>query len=98
MTAATSTPPVTMNFTDDWSASRSMPLEIDPMVIAPSSADHTDPRPPNRLVPAITGPAMAKRGRSLPPADWATDSRRQAGRVPPTARVLAEEPDHTNRG
>src|SRR4051794_26165965 len=52
---------MTVNFTELWSASSSMPSEIDPMVIAPRSADHTDPHPPNRLVPAMTGPAMANR-------------------------------------
>src|SRR5918992_842461 len=40
-----------------------MPLEIDPITIAPSSADQTEPRPPNRLVPAITGPAIANSAR-----------------------------------
>ena len=28
-----------------------MPLEIEPITSAPSSADQTEPRPPNRLVP-----------------------------------------------
>ena len=36
-----------------------MPLEIEPITIAPSSADQMKPRPPNSEVPAITGPAIA---------------------------------------
>ena len=39
-----------------------MPLEIEPITSAPRSADHADPRPPNRLVPAITGPAASRPG------------------------------------
>ena len=34
VTAASSTAPVTMNFTEDSSARRSMPLEIEPMTSA----------------------------------------------------------------
>jgi hypothetical protein len=67
-----------------------MPFEIDPIVIAPSSADHTDPRPPKRLVPAMTGPAMAKSSRSLPPVDWSTASSREAASTPPIAAIAPE--------
>ena len=59
VTAASRTPPVIMNLTDDSSPSRLMPFEIEPITSAPSRADQTEPRPPNRLVPAITGPAIA---------------------------------------
>ena len=41
-----------------------MPLLMEPMTMAPSRADQTVPRPPKRLVPAMTGPAMANRRRS----------------------------------
>jgi hypothetical protein len=37
---------VTMNLTDDSSASRSIPLEIEPITTAPSSAGQTVSRPP----------------------------------------------------
>ena len=47
---------MTMNLTAEESASRSMPLEIEPMTSAPTSAVQTAPRPPKRLVPAMTGP------------------------------------------
>jgi hypothetical protein len=67
-----------------------MPFEIDPIVVAPSSADHTDPRPPKRLVPAMTGPAMAKSSRSLPPVDWSTASSREAASTPPIAAIAPE--------
>ena len=80
---------MTMNFTDDSSASRSMPFEIEPITSAPSSADHTVPRPPNRLVPAITGPAIASSSRSLPPEPWLTANSREAcmiRRSPPSSR------------
>ena len=87
-TAARRTPPVTMNFTEDSSASRSMPLEIEPMTSAPSSAPHTEPRPPNRLTPAITGPAMASSSRSPEPEDWLTASSREAARMPPNAASI----------
>ena len=40
-----------MNLTAEESASRSIPLEIEPITSAPSSADQTEPRPPKRLVP-----------------------------------------------
>ena len=59
VTAASNTEPVTMNLTDDEYASRSMPFEIDPITREPNSADHTVPRPPNRLVPPMTAAAMA---------------------------------------
>ena len=64
-----------------------MPLEIEPITSAPSRADHTVPRPPNRLVPAITGPAMASSSRSLAPELWLTASRREAARMPPIADI-----------
>src|SRR5439155_20538135 len=44
ITASSSTAPVTMNLSSDGRASWSIPLEIDPMTSAPSSADHTVPR------------------------------------------------------
>src|SRR5215217_2201716 len=87
-TAASSTAPVTMNFTDDWSASRSMPFAIEVITSAPSSACHTLPRPPNRLVPAITGPAIASSRKSPAPEDWFTASRRDAAMMPPMAAMV----------
>ena len=84
-TAASRTPPVIMNLTDDSSPSRSMPLAIEPMTSAPSSASQTEPRPPKRLVPAITGPAIDSSSRSLPPDAWLTASRREAAMMPPNA-------------
>ena len=33
---------MTMYLTEDWSASRSIPLEIEPITRAPSRADQTD--------------------------------------------------------
>ena len=62
-----------------------MPLAIEPITSAPSSASQTEPRPPKRLVPAITGPAIASSSRSLPPEDWLTASRREAAMMPPNA-------------
>ena len=56
--ATSSTPPVTMNLTEEDTASRSMPLAIDPMTSAPSSADQADPRPPNRLSSSIPDPIV----------------------------------------
>ena len=64
-----------------------MPLEIEPITSAPSSAVQTEPRPPNRLVPAITGPAIASSRKSLPPEDWLTASSRDAAMMPPTAAI-----------
>jgi hypothetical protein len=40
VTAVMRTAPVTMNFTEDENASRSMPFAMDPITMAPSSADH----------------------------------------------------------
>ena len=62
-----------------------MPFEIEPITIAPSSADQTKPRPPNRLVPAITGPAIASSSTSPLPDCWLTASSREAARMPPAA-------------
>ena len=45
------------------------------------------PRPPNRLVPAITGPAMASSSKSPAPEDWFTASRREAAMIPPIAAM-----------
>ena len=64
-----------------------MPFEIEPITSAPSSADQTEPRPPNRLVPAITGPAIASSSRSLPPEPWFTASSREACMMPPIAAI-----------
>ena len=71
-----------------------MPLEIEPITSAPSSASQTEPRPPNRLVPAMTGPAIASSSRSLPPEDWLTASRREAARMPPAAASVEREHEH----
>jgi len=78
---------VIMYFTEDSSASRYIPLEIEPITVAPSRADQTLPRPPKRLVPAITGPAIASSSRLLPPELWLTDSSRAAARMPPIAAI-----------
>ena len=53
---------MTISFTAEESESRSIPLEIEPITRAPSKAVQTEPRPPKRLVPAITGPAIALAG------------------------------------
>ena len=66
-----------------------MPLEIEPITRAPSSAVQTEPRPPKRLVPAITGPAIASSSSSLPPEFWLTANRREAAMMPPTAAIDA---------
>src|SRR5262245_4706630 len=76
-----------MYFTEDSSASRFIPFEIEPITVAPSRADQTLPRPPKRLVPAITGAAIASSRRLLPPELWFTESRREAARIPPTAAI-----------
>ena len=55
------------------------------------------PRPPNRLVPAITGPAIASSSRSLPPEDWLTASRREAAMMPPTAAIVEQSANTTIR-
>ena len=65
-----------------------MPFEIDWITSAPSSACQTLPRPPNRLVPAITGPAMASSRKSPAPEDWFTASRRDAAMIPPIAAIV----------
>ena len=85
VTAVISTAPVTMNFAAEEYARRFMPLAIEPITTAPSSADQTEPRPPNRLVPAMTGPAMAISSKSLLPEDWLTAIRRDAASTPPAA-------------
>ena len=81
---------MTMNLTAEESASRSMPLEIEPMTSAPSSAVQTAPRPPKRLVPAMTGPAIASSSSSLPPEDWLTARSREAAMMPPIAAIVPE--------
>jgi hypothetical protein len=64
------------------------PVEMEPITTAPSSAVQTAPRPPNRLVPATTGPAIARSSRLLPPDDWLTARSREASMIPPTAAML----------
>ena len=64
-----------------------MPLEIEPITKAPSRAVQTEPRPPKRLVPAITGPAIASSSNSLPPEFWLTAKSREAAITPPTAAI-----------
>src|SRR5574340_48300 len=85
VTATIRTAPVTMYFTDDASASRFMPFAMEPITTAPRIAVHAEPRPPNRLVPATTGPAIAMSTRSLAPDDWLTAYRREAASTPPAA-------------
>jgi hypothetical protein len=65
-----------------------MPLEIEPITSAPSRAVQTEPRPPKRLVPAITGPAIASSSSSLPPEFWLTARRREAAMMPPIAAIV----------
>src|SRR3954452_6809384 len=72
ITASSRTAPVTMNLIEVSRPRRSIPFEIDVITSAPSSACHTLPRPPNRLVPAITGPAIARSRKSPAPDDWFT--------------------------
>ena len=69
VTAASNTAAVIINFSDDSNASKSMPLEIEPMTSAPSNALQAEPRPPNKLVPPITVAAIAFNKKSLPPDD-----------------------------
>ena len=83
---------MTMNLTAEESASRSIPLEIEPITRAPSSAVQTEPRPPKRLVPAITGPAIASSSSSLPPEFWLTASSREAAITPPIAAIVPAIP------
>ena len=83
-----------MNLTDDSSDSRSIPFEIEPITSAPSSADQTEPRPPNRLVPAITGPAIASSSRSFPPEPWFTARSRDACMMPPIAAIDPADREH----
>ena len=89
-TAAAATPPVTISLTGEERPSRSIPLEIEPITRAPSSAVQTEPRPPKRLVPAITGPAIASSRSSLPPEFWLTANRREAAMMPPIAAIEPE--------
>src|SRR5512139_589634 len=77
-----------MYLTSELSPSRSMPFEIEPITTAPSSADQTEPRPPNRLVPAITGPAIAKSRMSPDPEAWFTAISLDAARIPPAAAIV----------
>src|SRR5215212_8659554 len=86
-----------MNFTDDWSERRSMPFEIEPIRSAPSSALQTLPRPPKRLVPATTGPAIASSRTSPAPDDWLTASSRDAAMIPPIAARVDASMNTTTR-
>src|SRR3954449_5281924 len=79
-----------MYLTSELRPSRSIPFEIDPITTAPSSADQTDPRPPNRLVPAITGPAMASSRMSPEPDAWFTAISLDAARIPPAAAIVEQ--------
>ena len=81
---------MTISLTAEESESRSMPLEIEPITSAPSRAVQTEPRPPKRLVPAITGPAIASSRSSLPPEFWLTANRREAAITPPIAAIEPE--------
>ncbi len=77
-----------MYLTSESNPSRSIPFEMDPMTTAPSSADQTEPRPPKRLVPAITGPAIASSRMSPEPEAWLTAINLDAARIPPAAAII----------
>ncbi len=70
---------------------------IEPITNAPSSADQAVPRPPNRLVPPMTAPAMAYSNTSLLPEDWLTDRLRLAASTPPRAAVADASTNTTRR-
>ena len=91
VTARSRTAPVTMNFTSESRAFRSMPFEIEPITRAPSSADQAVPRPPKRLVPPMTAAAMAFSSTSPPPEPWLTANSREAAITPPTAASVDAE-------
>jgi hypothetical protein len=88
VTAMARTAPVIMYLAQEASASRSMPLEMEPITSAPSSAAQTRPRPPNRLTPAMTGPAIESSSTSLPPEDWLTAISREPAITPPAAAIV----------
>ena len=98
VTASSSTPPVTMNLTDEESASRSMPLEIEPITSAPSSADQTGRGRRRGWCRRSPAPAIASSSRSLPPEVWLTASRREAARMPPIAAIVPSEREDDRRG
>src|SRR6202011_5671065 len=55
ITAIASTAPVIMKRSEDDRFSSVRPLAIDWITMMPSTAEYALPRPPNRLVPPITG-------------------------------------------
>ena len=81
-TARISTPPVAKLCTSVDRPSSWTPLLIDPMTSAPSSADQTVPRPPNRLVPPTTAAAIALSMSGPPPDELETPSSREASTMP----------------
>ena len=98
VTASSSTAPVTMNLTSESSASRSMPLEIDPITSAPSSADHADAAAAEQAGAADDGGGdrSSAAGRRRP----TTGSRRTAARramMPPTAAMVEHSAKTTMR-
>src|SRR3954471_1467788 len=79
-----------MYLTSEFRPSRAMPFEIDAITTAPRRADQTEPRPPNRLVPAITGPAMASSRMSPEPDAWLTAISLDAAKIPPAAAIVEQ--------
>jgi AcrR family transcriptional regulator len=77
---------------EEASASKSIPLAIEPITSAPSKADQTLPRPPNKLVPPMTAAAIAFKSTSPLPEDWLTAYKREPARMPPQA-AIAERAD-----
>jgi len=69
VTAISNTAPVTIKRMEEASASKSIPLAIEPITSAPSNADQTFPRPPNKLVPPMTAAAIAFKSTSPLPED-----------------------------
>src|SRR5919108_1617487 len=59
VTASSRIAPSTISFTSGPWPIRSSPFATLPITSAPRSADHTLPRPPNRLVPPMTAAAIA---------------------------------------
>ena len=55
------------------------------MTSEPRRADHTVPRPPNRLVPPMTAAAMASRRSVPPPVNVPAAWLRETASRPPTA-------------
>src|SRR5690242_13788904 len=92
-TAPSSTPPVIMYWIEAFMFSRSRPVVMDWMTSMPRRADHTEPRPPKRLVPPMTAAAMASISVLPPPAFSVALAVWPAKNMPPRA---AKPPEMAN--